>query len=470
MVLRPERNKGMTMATMATTQSQRAVDTGEQRYRLLLENANDAVYVHELYPDRPGRFREVNARACQMLGYTQAELLAMEVREIDVPEQAERLGAIIAELQRSGRALFETEHVAKDGRRIPVEVSTRLFDLNGTPTVLSVVRDVSEHRSAAEALRRSEARHVTFLNATDDIAFLKDADLRYVLSNQANADFLGTTIDSIVGRTDEDLMLPDVAAACRASDLRALAESQTIVEEERAGDRVYEVHKFPVPLEDGRTGVGAYVRDITERKLAAAALEESAVRLRATLNDTVRVMGEIVGLRDPYTASHERNVTRLAGAIAAELGLDGEAREGLVLACEVHDIGKIAVPAEILSKPSALTAMERRIVEEHPVVARSVLSGIRFPQPVADIVGQHHERLDGSGYPNALSGSAILPEARILAVADVVEAMASHRPYRPALGIEAALAEVRDGAGVRYDAEAVAACERVMAAGFDIDA
>jgi len=156
-------------------------------------------------------------------------------------------------------------------------------------------------------------------------------------------------------------------------------------------------------------------------------------------------------------------------AIAEDLGLDEQTREGLMLAGEVHDIGKICVPAEILSKPAALTGMEYRLVQQHAQTGREILSGITFQQPVAEIVGQHHERLDGSGYPDGVSGDQIRIEARILAVADVIEAMASHRPYRPALGMEAALAEVRAGAGTVYDADVAAACERVIAAGFALE-
>jgi PAS domain S-box-containing protein len=213
-------------------------------------------------------------------------------------------------------------------------------------------------------------------------------------------------------------------------------------------------------------GVGASIGVALLRKRAEENLARSAAELREQLHDTVKTMGAIVSLRDPYTAAHELRVTELAVAIAHEMGLDEETCEGLAFAGEVHDIGKIGIPAEILSKPGALTAMEYALIKEHPQAGRELLAAIRFRQPVAEIVGQHQERLDGSGYPDGLKGDEIMLEARILAVADVVEAMASHRPYRAALGLEAALAEVRSGAGGRYDAVVVAACERVFAEGF----
>ena len=206
--------------------------------------------------------------------------------------------------------------------------------------------------------------------------------------------------------------------------------------------------------------------ELNERKQAEEALARSAAQLRQQLHDTVKAMGAIIGLRDPYTAAHERRVTGLAATIAAELGLDDEAREGLAFAGEVHDIGKIGVPAEILSKPAALTEMEFALIKQHSEAGRELLGAIHFRQPVAEIVAQHHERLDGSGYPAGLKDDEIMLEARILAVADVVEAMASHRPYRPTLGLDAALGEVRSGAGTRYDADAVAACEQVFERGF----
>jgi putative nucleotidyltransferase with HDIG domain len=187
--------------------------------------------------------------------------------------------------------------------------------------------------------------------------------------------------------------------------------------------------------------------DISDRKLVEAGLRLSADRLRRTVEGAVEAMGAMTAARDPYTAGHEKRVTELAVAIAAEMDRDEATVEGLRLAGLVHDVGKLTVPAEILNKPSLLTPIEFELIKGHAAAAHEILKPIDFEYPVADIVAQHHERQDGSGYPAGLKDDEILPEARILAVADVGEAMASHRPYRAALGIEAALAEVRSGAG-----------------------
>ena len=214
----------------------------------------------------------------------------------------------------------------------------------------------------------------------------------------------------------------------------------------------------------------ALFEDITERRQTLEDLRLSANRLRRTVEGAVEAMGAMIAARDPYTAGHEKRVTELAVAIAADMRQDEATIEGLRLAGLVHDVGKLTIPAEILNKPSLLTPIEFELIKGHSEAAYEILKSIEFDYPIADIVVQHHERLDGSGYPAGLSGDAILPAARILAVADVVEAMASHRPYRAALGVEAALDEIRAGGGTRYEAAAVAACERVFAQGFVFDA
>ncbi|MCD6136904.1 response regulator [Candidatus Bipolaricaulota bacterium] len=198
--------------------------------------------------------------------------------------------------------------------------------------------------------------------------------------------------------------------------------------------------------------------------VAAVAIENAHLQegLKKTLEDTIRVVGLTTEMRDPYTARHQERVTTLACAIAQQMGIPEERIEGLRGAGLMHDIGKIAVPAEILTKPAKLTNLEFQLIQRHPEQAYDILKGIEFPWPVADIVLQHHERMDGSGYPNGLKNGDILLEARILAVADVVEAMSSHRPYRAALGLDAALDEIKKNKGKLYDPNVVDACLAVF--------
>jgi putative nucleotidyltransferase with HDIG domain len=180
------------------------------------------------------------------------------------------------------------------------------------------------------------------------------------------------------------------------------------------------------------------------------------------------MLARTVETRDPYTAGHQQRVADLAVALAEQIGLDQEQIEAIHMASIVHDIGKINVPAEILSKPGKLSALEFELIKTHPQVAADLLRGITFPWPIAEIILQHHEKLDGSGYPQGLSGDQIAIEARILIVADIVEAMSSHRPYREALGIEPALAQIQSEKGSKLDAEVVDACLAIFDGGYQL--
>lgn len=179
----------------------------------------------------------------------------------------------------------------------------------------------------------------------------------------------------------------------------------------------------------------------------------------------IRVMEFTIGVRDPYTVEHQRRTAWIARTIGVELGISDERLQWLHVAGSLHDLGKIAVPLEILSKPGKLTELEFALLKTHPQVTYDILKPLQFPESITQIMLQHHERLDGSGYPRGLRGRAILREARILAVADVVEAMCTHRPYRPALGLEKALAEISRHKGVLYDGEVADACLRLYQRG-----
>lgn len=211
--------------------------------------------------------------------------------------------------------------------------------------------------------------------------------------------------------------------------------------------------------------VAAVLAGIIKHRQIEQALVSARDRLARMLDGTIQAMATSLEVRDPYTAGHQRQVAAIACAIATEMGLAPEQIDAVRMAGLLHDIGKLAVPADILNRPGRLSEAQLGLIKEHSQVGYEILKSIEFPWPIADIVLQHHERMDGSGYPGGLSGDQVMVEARILAVADVVQAMASHRPYRPAHSLESALAEIASHSGTSYDARVVEACVRAFQSG-----
>ncbi|WP_435626408.1 PAS domain S-box protein [Candidatus Ferrigenium straubiae] len=228
-----------------------------------------------------------------------------------------------------------------------------------------------------------------------------------------------------------------------ADEINAFSHAEVELLEEMAGDMAFGVRTL-------------HIRQ--ERDLALEQNRRQVEQLQSNLEDTVHAIATIVEMRDPYTAGHQARVADLAAAIARQMGLSDEQVHGIHLAGVLHDLGKIRIPAEILSKPGKISDIERSLIEAHPQAGYDILQGINFPWPIAQMVQQHHERLDGSGYPQGLKGEAILFEARILSVADVVESMSSHRPYRPGWGVDAALEEITGQRGIHFDPQVVGAC------------
>jgi len=222
------------------------------------------------------------------------------------------------------------------------------------------------------------------------------------------------------------------------------------------------------PLEEMPGQMLILIRDITSRKVAELALSQSLEKLRKTMMATIQAITLTVESRDPYTAGHQRRVSDLSRTIATRLSWTTEQIDEIRMAALVHDLGKISIPAEILNKPGRLNSSEFSMIKEHPRVGYEILKTIEFPWPVAEIVFQHHERLDGSGYPQGLKNGKINPVSKVLAVADVVEAMLSHRPYRSAFSPLEVAVEIKNGSGTLYDPGAVTACLDVLREKYDL--
>ena len=328
-----------------------------------------------------------------------------------------------------------------------------------------------ERKRAEEKLKESKALIEAVVENVPLMIFLKEAnDLRFVIFNRAGEELLGYDRKDLLGKNNLDLFPPEQAAHFMAKDREVLdgeAGMLDIPEEPiltaKKGQRLLHTRKVCIRGSDGATkyllGIS---EDITERKQAEETLKDTLESLRKAVGTTIQVMVSAVETRDPYTAGHQMRSADIARAIATEMGLSQEKIEGIRMAGSIHDIGKLSIPAEILSKPGKLSEIEFSLIKEHARTGYEMLKDVESPWPLAEIVYQHHERMDGSGYPRNLKGDDILMEARILAVADVVESMASHRPYRPALGINAALEEIEKNRETLYDADVADACLRLF--------
>ena len=299
-----------------------------------------------------------------------------------------------------------------------------------------------------------------------------DLRQRVRIHSRDEAGLLARTFNAMVDGLDKAYQ--DMAALNRSLEERVAGRSVDLEREIRERRRVEKELRLAKDELENRvekrteqlSKVNEQLHDrVLERRRAEDQLQTTLERLEKALEGTVRAMSLTIEMRDLYTAGHQRRVSSLAVAIGKEMQLPWDKIEGIRLAGIIHDIGKIAMPAELLSKPTRLTKTEFQLIKDHPRIGYDILKSIDFPWPVAHIILQHHERMDGSGYPDSLLGDAILPEARILAVADVVEALSSHRPYRPALGQAKALEEIRRGRGIRYDMRVVDACLKLFKEG-----
>jgi len=324
------------------------------------------------------------------------------------------------------------------------------------------------HGSAVQAA----ANRLALFEALPGPVFTLDAEGRISSWNQRFLEMMGLTHESVVGRpglfviAEEDRQpAAEAIARVMATGRIETIEAGLVLPDGRIAPYLWS--GAPVVDAQGRNaGVVGFGVDHGRERQKREVLRDHIEEIEAVLGQTVEAISLAMELRDPYTSGHQHKVAQLAVAIGADLGLGAERLKGLELAAAVHDIGKLGVPADLLTLPRRLSDTEMTLVRGHVDWGYRILQGVDFPWPVAAIVRQHHERLDGTGYPLGLKGEAILLEARIVAVADVVESMTAHRPYRAALGMGSALEEIDRGRGTAYDANVVAACHRVVDGGF----
>ena len=318
-------------------------------------------------------------------------------------------------------------------------------------------------RETADALRQTEQALRGLISAAPAAIITLDTDQNVSMWNPAAESIFGWTQDEVIGRP-----CPLARQADGVDCTGLLREANSEISGYEAQIRAKSGRQVDVSIsaaylgDNTADGILALFTDITDQKETKTNLATTVNRLSGMMDGTVSAIAKIVEARDPYTSGHQERVAQLSSAIAEAMGFDDDLVSGIRIAGLIHDIGKVYVPAEILTKPRQLTDVEFNIVKLHPQVAYEVLSSIDFPWPIATYVVQHHERLDGTGYPDHLKGDDILLGSRILAVADVVEAMSSHRPYKAAPGLEAALEEIETNANRLYDAQVVESCIRVF--------
>jgi len=350
-------------------------------------------------------------------------------------------------------------------------------DVKIVSTLVDLTWDIVLAKQSEKWIRDSEEKYRSLVESTSDWIWKLDQNMVFTYSSPNVREILGYKPEEIVGKTPFDLMPPEEAkrVADKAFSFIKAKESFKGLENSNLHKDghivVVETSGVPILDSDGELlGYHGIHRDITERKQLEQERQDNNIRLRAGLIATIQVVARTVEARDPYTAGHQLRVSQLSRVIGQEMGLDSDQTEGLRLGALIHDIGKIQVPSDLLSKPTVLSNHEFELIKDHAKYGYDILKDIEFPWPVADIAYQHHERLDGSGYPQGLKGNAICLEARIIAVADVVEAMSSHRPYRPGLGIDVALDEIEAHKGTYFQSDVVDACLKLFRKkGFSFD-
>jgi PAS domain S-box-containing protein len=442
----------------------KALRESEEKYRLVVEGASEGIALLDL----KGTIQEVNPKALELSGLERQDLIGKNFVEL-LPSLRLDVAGVLRAFKNivTGEDLGQREWtiVNNEGKRITFIAHPSLVRKAGRIVGLSVIlEDVTARKRTESELLESEQKYrILVEQSLQGMVVAQGTPPRFVFANRALAEIAGYTVEELLSLSGEQmsgLIHPEDRGTFferyrqRLQGLPSPPHYQFRGLRKDGEVRWLELHASRIEY-GGEPAVQAVFVDVTEQKQAETELRESYEVVRKTMLGTVDALAAAVEKRDPYTAGHQRRVSNLAAAVAREMGLPPDQVSAIHIAGMVHDVGKIYVPAEILSKPSRLTEIEMMMVRTHPQAGFDVLKTVDFPWPVAEIVLQHHERLNGSGYPRALVGEEICLEARILAAADVVEAMVSHRPYRPAHPLENALDEIVANKSVLYHPDVV---------------
>jgi PAS domain S-box-containing protein len=455
---------GMGVDITEREQAENALRESEERYRELTDFLPISISTFEV--NAAGIIISFNRTALEVFGYNEEDYKeGMNALQFFAPEEWQRVGENMGNvIQGTSTPGQEFTFLRKDGSKfIGLIYASPIIHQNKTVGIRGVIIDITERKRAEEALRESEKRFknlyqegpiptFTWQKKEDDFILVDFNRAALQITNGKVVDQLGNSALKLYKNNPQ--FVSDMNLCCKEQSV----VRREIVSQHFAPGRILSVHYGFIPPDL----IIVHTEDQTDRKRAEEKLRESLEQLRRAMQTTIQVLVMAVEMKDPYTAGHQRRMTNLARTMAREMGLPPEKIEGLRMAGIIHDIGKITLPTEILSKPTKLSAIELSLIRENVRLGYDILKDVESPWPLAEIVLQHHERMDGSGYPRGLKGEEILIEARILAVADVVEAMASHRPYRAALGLDAALEEIEKNKGLLYDSHAVDTCLRVF--------
>lgn len=436
------------------------LNTTNGKYEQLIESMPDAFASHRIVTNEQGLpvdyvFLEVNFAFEEMTGLKKDHIIGKTVTEAIPGIEKSNFDWIGT----YGKVALERENISLVQYSEPLNCWYEVFAFSSAHGYFETLfRDISDLRKTESKLLESEKRSSAVLSTLPDLIFIFNREGVCLDYHAGDPTSLIAAPESFLNKPIFEYLPASLAK--RVKEYLALAhETGQLQTFEYSLNMDDGLKHFEARINniDGERNV-VIVRDITCRKEAEESQKQSIAVYRNALEGMIESMGCFLEKRDPYTARHQLNVARLAVDIAEEMGLDYKRIEGLKLAAKVHDLGKIEIPAEILNRPGQLSDTEFELIKQHPQAGYDILGKIEFPWPIATIVQQHHEKIDGSGYPNGLAGDEILLEAKILTVADVIEAMASHRPYRPALGIEIALSEILHHKGKHFEPEVVEAC------------